>query len=498
MAFVLVVTALSSMGPIAISDDLTYANVTSPGSIANGSSLLAPVPYIPAGANVSFLQENMINKNRSILADGILVVADQALYYPQNNITFVIYSKMNLTTVYISDPIDRMLSVNLLEYNDSYYAVFSPPFPMVLGTYRIRVSATTNNGSVVDANTSFLVSGMPSGTLSIATDHNAYYPGETVGIQVYGAFSPTAYLIDAVGNVYELPLDSINGTIFESHYYLTNDTTAGNYSVIVEDHISNISANITFQVTANGYTMELNNSTEPVYTTTTSIISDVGIVLSANEYLPGDKVSITAISSTMPAVSVVNPQGESTWISMSAVDDHSYTGVFDLNRTVALGNYTITTTLDVNGTYRRAQAYFNVTMAARSDKAIGIQYAVYDVAQKDIILKANVNTIAKGSKGAIMGVSRKENIVGSSFSINIANPSNESMDIIVPAGYGSLDDLCRQYNVNKNISKATMSSSISPDMTKIDISLNNKTDGNWYKLSARNTRRLHDHRGLQG
>ncbi len=84
----------------------------------------------------------------------------------------------------------------------------------------------------------------------------------------------------------------------------------------------------------------------------------------------------------------------------------------------------------------------------KEEKGTGARYTIYDPAKKVVILK------------------------------------NDSGDTLVPTDGEDEDKIYEEYGIDRNHTKATMTSTLSPDGKHLHISLDNKTDGCWYKLSA--------------
>ncbi len=208
-------------------------------------------------------------------------------------------------------------------------------------------------------------------------------------------------------------------------------------------------------------------------------------------------MSFTVITNASNPVVVVNdPVNNTVSPAILSPGNGTYTGTYQLDKAVILGNYTVVAYVNENGAYNTTTANFTVAMGVSADTGMSIQYAAYDPAQKAIVLRADVNssssdttTVVKNDP-KVKGMSVKGvNVLASTDIDNGSKPQaikneDKKVEVVIPLDNNNVDAVTRQYNLSKDITKATTSVAVNAAGTDIRLSLNDKVEGSWYRLSA--------------
>ncbi len=328
---------------------------------------------------------------------------------------------------------------------------------------------------------------------------HTYYPNDNVGIYVYNATSPLVSIIDPSGNSYNVTMLEVNDSAYFGEYELTSGIVLSNYTVqaidnatgfIIVDQFEVVSRSVTVTPLADNATMpQENTSATSLYLYLTS---------SQSTYSPGDHTGFTVSTNAgVPTLTVRDPAGKTRQVVLSSGQNDTYNGVYGLDQAVVLGNYTATAAVNSNGTYTYTTAYFNVTLGDNfGGDGVSVKLVAYDPVQKAFVIKASMasNTLVTPEKAvndtpaikglAVKGVKVMQSSAASQTTSVAQSDESKQIEVIVPADNGSMSTIAQRYNISKDISKATMSDSISADGTQAHVSLNDKVDGCWYRMSV--------------
>ena len=339
-----------------------------------------------------------------------------------------------------------------------------------------------------------------SGPLTLVLDNQTYYPNDTVRIYIINATAPQVEVIDPSGTIYSLAVAIVNDSAFMAEYTLNYSIILDNYTVRVTDTATGSYAEDTFEVTTRQVSVTPVPSATVMPDNQTAVSQPLYLYLnlSKKDYLPSEQVSITVTTNAgIPDVLVKDPANNTAYPALQNIDNYTYACNYSLDKAVILGNYTVIAYVNENGTYNSTVANFNVSMAAGADNGLRIQYAAYDPVQKAIVLRADVNAttsdmaanIAKGAP-AIKGMAVKNIKVlttenqSSSSQLPAARAEDRKIEVLIPVNSSNIDSVARQYNLTSDISKATTIATMNANGTSIHLSLNDKVDGYWYRMST--------------
>lgn len=329
----------------------------------------------------------------------------------------------------------------------------------------------------------------------LALGNHTYYPDDVVSIYVHDAADPLVSIVDPLNNTYSIPLTGVNNSSFMGEYALSQGIILGNYTVIAVDNATGDSAQDIFEVTTR--TVAVTPTTAPGNTTAERPAYYLYVNLSQTDYLPGDKAVITLETNAgTPTVVVQDPANNTAYPECKKTGDNSYSATYRLDKAVVLGSYTVLAYVNENGTFSYAIAGFNVTMGNKADKGLHIQYAAYDPVQKAVVLRANISSASSDTvavvkndpkvKGmAVKGVKVLDS--GSTDNISISQAvknEDKKVEVVIPVDNNNVDAVTSQYNLTRDITKATTSVAVSSDGENIHLFLNDKVDGCWYRMST--------------
>ncbi len=184
-------------------------------------------------------------------------------------------------------------------------------------------------------------------------------------------------------------------------------------------------------------------------------------------------------------------------VGLTSMQNDTYIGAYPLQQAVVIGNYSVTASVNSNGTYDSTTGYFNVILGGSSngDNGLNVSLIAYDPVQKAFVMKASMASDNKdtpemavndtpGIKGlSVKGVKVMQAASSANTGVKQA-ASRKQIEVIIPADDASMKTISQRYNISKDISRATTSDSISADGTRIHVSLNDKVDGSWYRMSV--------------
>lgn len=339
----------------------------------------------------------------------------------------------------------------------------------------------------------------------LSLGRHSYYPGDTVTFYVFCKSRPLATVIDTYGNAHDIMLNTINSTAFQGSYALDCSILLSDYTVKALDVNTGLSVEGRFSVVARNVTTVPDNDTEGAFNNTA--IDDrthwVQLKLSKNDYFPGDHVDITInVSSGIPDLIVVDPVGLTTTIDLNNDGNNTFRGTYKLDRAIVLGNYSVEAKVAGNGIYYRANARFSVMdRATYARNSSDVDFIAYDPVLKAIVLRANAVSDVYGKARGLNDISAlsglhlqgMELLPGGvwEISLNDLTPdriaekeaSHKKVDILIPLSDENLDVLSLRYGLSRDITGATVSAYTDLDRMKVHITLNNKTDGCWYRIS---------------
>jgi len=219
--------------------------------------------------------------------------------------------------------------------------------------------------------------------------------------------------------------------------------------------------------------------------------------LSQSDYTPSDKVEIAVTTNAgVPTAIICDPEGNTANVDMVNVQGDVYGGAYKLDEAVVLGNYTVLAHVNGNGTNNSAMAFFNVTMGKSADEVLRIRYVAYDPAQGAIIVRANVSKaspdVASAVKGApaMKGMNIKDvktlapYVIENGSGTKSPKADGEQVEVVIPIDKDNVDAVTRRFNITRDIVNATTSVTPGADGNSIRVSLNDKVDGCWYRMSA--------------
>jgi hypothetical protein len=330
--------------------------------------------------------------------------------------------------------------------------------------------------------------------MTLVLENHTYYPNDTVRIFVYNATDPAVNITDPSGVVYNLTAIPINDSAFAFQYVLDQGIILANYTVQATDNATGAYAVDTFQVT----TRQIAAAPLPENQTQGTPSLYLYLNISRPNYRPGDAVGITATTNAgTPAIVIQDPVNNMIYQNVVAEGNETYLTTFNLNRAVVLGNYTVTAYVSGNGIYDNTTAYFNVSLATpTANSNLQVRYAAYDPVQKAIVVRASINSLASNVTALVNGspIINGMNVK----SIKVFSPNStgnvlqgtgqasayEDVDIVIPVNNSNVGNVTGRFNLTPDIAAATTSMSINANGTDIHISLNNTTEGSWYRLSA--------------
>lgn len=337
--------------------------------------------------------------------------------------------------------------------------------------------------------------------LTLALENHTYYPNDTVRAFVYNVTDPLIDVIDPSGAVHDISAVRLNDSAFMGEYVLNRSIILANYTVIVTDNATGETVNDTFEVTMRhvmampvpDVIMMPDNGTnqsataQPLY---------LYLNVSKNDYQPSEEVGITVMTNAgTPTVVVQDPVDNTVRPAISNINNDTYAGVYSLDKAVVLGNYTVFAYINENGAYNYTISYFNVTMSDSTapKEGLNVEYAAYDPAQKAIVVRANVNASSDDVEGIVKNASAVKGLTIKGVHILSTGDDNEGskkysendnkkVEVLIPVDNNS-DSIARQLDLSVSVTKATISVT-NINRTDLDISLNNKVDGYWYRISA--------------
>ncbi|WP_143767146.1 hypothetical protein [Methanocella conradii] len=344
--------------------------------------------------------------------------------------------------------------------------------------------------------------GITLGPLTLVLESHTYYPNDVVRAFVFNATDPLLSIIDPAGLVYNVTLARVNESAFVGEYALNRSIILDNYTVVAFDNATGASANDSFLVVTRPVlaspapepTIEPANLTNE---TTEERPLYLLVNTSKNDYPPMEQVDITVRTNAgTPTVIVQDPVNNTVRLKVKSVGNDTYSCAFKQDKSIVLGNYTVIAYVNENGVYNYTMAYFNVSMGVSVDKGFRVQYAAYDPVQKAIVVRANVSSVSSDVASIIKDEPKLKGMnvkgvktLGSSTVEDETNTGgikkeDKTVEVVIPVDNGNVDEVARQFNVTRDITKATTSVTVSKDGTSIHLSLNDKVDGCWYRMSA--------------
>jgi hypothetical protein len=333
--------------------------------------------------------------------------------------------------------------------------------------------------------------------LTLVLENHTYYPNDTVRAFVYNVTDPLINVIDPSGAIYDIDAVRLNDSAFMGEYVLNRSIILANYTVIVTDNVTGVTVNDTFEVTTRPVivTPVPNATITPDNGTTVNQPFYLFLNLSQNEYTPPDNVDITVITNAgTPTAVIQDPMGNTAHVDLTKLRDNAYEGTYKLDKAVILGNYTMLAYVNENGTYNYTMAYFNVSMnkSTAPPDTLNIKYTAYDPARKAIALRVDVNASSVDDIDRIVenfsvvsGLAIKDvHIIPAGDNKRSLKNFNKEVEVLIPVDNNNSDYIARRLNLSRDIVNATTSVTTSLNGEEIRISLNNKSDGNWYRMSA--------------
>jgi hypothetical protein len=324
------------------------------------------------------------------------------------------------------------------------------------------------------------------GTMMLALERLVYYPADTVNIYLYNFSLPQVSVTDPSGTVYNVTMRMVNDSAYMGEYTLSTGIVLSDYTVRAIDEATGSIVEERFVVASRPVT------TVPVAGNNNTTVAPLYLNLSfvSDEYHPGDVVDLTVTTNAgTPTVTVTDPANNSAGVTLKAIDD-TYTGTYSLDTAVILGNYTVTASINENGTYDNTRAQFNVAMDRQTDPAdaLNIEYAAYDPVQKAVVLRADVNASSASDVDRI--VKKSSDVSGLTIkgvhviSSGDKGSSKKKVEVLIPVDNSSIDSVAGRFGLPANIGNATVAVSTSLNNKELRVSLNNKADGSWYRMSA--------------
>ena len=335
-------------------------------------------------------------------------------------------------------------------------------------------------------------------TMTLSLERHVYYPADTVNFYVYNATAPQVSVIDPSGTSYNITLEMVNDSAYTGEYLLNTGIVLSNYTVEATDVVNGTIAIDQFEVTSRPVSSTPTTAMPSNNTTVTPLYLNLNI--SKSEYSAGDHVGFTVMTNIgTPMLAVKDPAGKTTMVDLTRVQNDTYTGAYPLDQAIVLGNYSAMAAVNANGAYNSTMGFFNVTLGGGSsdgDNGLDISLVAYDPVQKAFVMKASMASNdtdtpetavndTPGIKGlAVKGVKVMQ-AAAQDGNANVKKAaSSKQVEVIIPADDASMMTLSQRYNLSKDISRATVSNSISADGTRVHLSLNDKVDGSWYRLSV--------------
>lgn len=342
--------------------------------------------------------------------------------------------------------------------------------------------------------------------LTLSLENHTYYPNDVVQLFVYNSTDPAIMVVDPAGISYNVTAGRLNDSAYLGEYALNQSIILDNYTVYVMDTLTGASVNDTFLVTTRPVMVTpAPNATvtpSPNATATPSKQLYLYVNTSKARYLPSELVDITVTTNAgSPTVVVQDPVNNTVRPVMKSTGNDTYTGTYRLDKAVVLGNYTVLAFVNENGTYDSTQASFNVTVSGGNNSGttpgMKIHYAAYDPVQKAIVLRANVTTASSSDTAAVVkndtkvkGMNVKgvnvlaTNAIDNGSKSQAVKTEEKNVEVIIPVDSRNVDSVVGQYNLTRDITKATTSVAVNANGTNIHLSLNDKLDGCWYRLSV--------------
>lgn len=335
--------------------------------------------------------------------------------------------------------------------------------------------------------------------LTLILENHTYYPNDVVRAFIYNATDPLLNIIDPADIVYNVTVERINDSAYVGEYALNKSIILDNYTVLVTDNATGITVNDTFVVSTRPVMISPTPEATitPLNETTATQPLYLYINLSKTDYLPSEQIDIIVTTNAgTPSVAVQDPVNNTAYLAVKRMGNDTYEGAYKQDKAIVLGNYTVLAYVNENGVYNYSMAYFNVSVGKIVEKVLRVQYAAYDPAQKAIVVRANVSTASLDMVSAVKSapIMKGMNIKGVKVlapsaienGSKVADIKNEDkkVEVVIPVDSGNVDEVTRQFNVSRDITKATTSVAVSKDGTKIHLSLNDKMDGCWYRMSA--------------
>lgn len=347
--------------------------------------------------------------------------------------------------------------------------------------------------------------GITLGPLTLVLESHTYYPNDVVKAFVFNATDPLMDVIDPAGLVYNVTLERVNESAFVGEYALNRSIILDNYTVVAFDNATGASVNDSFLVITRPVlaSPEPEPTIEPANRTNETTEEQPLYLLvntSKNDYPPMEQVDITVRTNAgTPTVVVQDPVNNTVGLKVKSVGNDTYVCAYKQDKAVVLGNYTVLAYVNENGVYNYTRTYFNVSMGSGGvsvDKGFRVQYAAYDPVQKAIVVRANVSATSSDAVAIVKDEPKLKGmnvkgvkVLGSSIIENGSKATgikkeDKKIEVVIPVDSGNVDEVARQFNVTRDITKATTSVTVSEDGTRIHLSLNDKVDGCWYRMSA--------------
>lgn len=338
------------------------------------------------------------------------------------------------------------------------------------------------------------------GPLRVETGNSTYYPGETVHIYVTGCPDPEILITDSYGNIYTPDILQAGDGSFDASYALEKGIIISNYSVIVKDVKTGNTYTGTFEVASRPVCPgPIEEITEPGINDDDTVY--LGVNVSKGDFRPGECIYLTVTTNIgSPVIIIEPPAGNKFLVGTTICGPNTYQATCDIKESIILGTYNVTAVVNTNGSYQSACTSFNITFEHDKGKEndLDLKYAAYDPVQKAIVLRINaVPGILNGSKASVeslpavkgmqvKGVKMLDDLGGKGTSANTPDDSGKlkKIDVTIPLSPGTSDGVLSRYGLDEDATRASIKKTIASDGKNIHLTLDDKVDGRWYRLST--------------
>ncbi len=334
--------------------------------------------------------------------------------------------------------------------------------------------------------------------LALVLESHIFYPNDVVRAYVYNATDPLVDIIDPAGASHYLAVLKVNDSAFMADYALDRSVMLANYTIVATDNATGEAVNDTFEVIA-----------RPVVATpapNATIMPENGAIpqpyylylnLSQRDYMPPDKVEVRVVTNAgTPTAAIRDPAGNTADVELRNIRGDTYEGTYQLDKAVVLGSYAVSASVNGNGTYSSTTAYFNVTMGKSPEETLQIRYTAYDPAQRAIVVRANIGNATPDAASAVKNAPSLKGVeikdvkvlppcaIENGSGIKSPNDGGMQVEVVIPVDGNNTDPVTRQLNVTRGIVNATTSVAADAGGARIRLTLNDKIDGCWYRMSA--------------